>query len=285
MNAFAADTVPSKLPAEVLASPAAAVAEASELPAAACEGYIDFIATRRTFGWAWCRDHPDVAVEVEIRIDDRPVVVTCADKFRPDLARVGVGDGKHGFDVNLPEHVGPDEKHRVTAFIVTAPGRVSAPLINRTVAVTVPRPPAVTADEQPADTSEAERPLMCSALVRDALSRIIVGQKACEASLSALDAEVRQITANRRGVDTRADQALTRVIEQLHGVQEALSRQSAATELLQARLDSIVALLGDREAAPSPQRSSGDRGLYWSVGVLSLISLSSLIFGIYSLLG
>ncbi len=269
--------------AAVSASPAAAAAAPDELPAAACEGYIDFIATRRTFGWAWCRDHPDVAVEVEIRIDDRPVVVTRADKFRPDLARVGVGDGKHGFDVNLPEHVGPDEKHRVTAFIVTAPGRASAPLINRTVAVTVPRPSTASTVEDAA-TPEAERPPTCSALVRDALSRILVGQKACEASLSALDTEVRQIATNRRGIDSRADQALANVIEQLHGVQEALSRQSAAAELLQARLDSIVARLGDRETPP-PQRGGGDRGLYWSVAVLTLISLSSLVFGIYSLLG
>jgi hypothetical protein len=265
--------------------PASHAALPPELPAAGCEGYIDFIATRRTFGWAWCRDYPDTPVEVEIRIDDRPVITARADKFRPDLARVGVGDGHHGFDVGLPEFVSLEEKHRVSAYVVVAPGRATVPLINRTVAVAVPRPAApVQTDAQGQCRVEADRPLICSTQVREALSRVMVGQKAFEASLSALAEDVRQLTSARLGVDTRAEAALAKAIDQLHAVQETLSRQSAAAEVLQARLDGIIAVLGDADATPLRQ-AGGDRALYWSVAGLAVISLSSLAFGIYSLIG
>jgi hypothetical protein len=214
-----------------------------ELPASACEGYIDFIATRRTFGWAWCSEHPDTPVDVEIRIDGRPVVTACADKFRPDLARVGVGKGYHGFDVGLPEFVAPDEKHRVSAHICVAPGQPEVALINRTITAATPialpaqpakRPPEQlpagppAADGAPSPTPPPVQQPACSAQVRQTLSRVMSGQKAFEGSLSALAEEVRQLAAAGLGVDSRAESALAKAIDQLQAVQETLARQSAA---------------------------------------------------------
>lgn len=255
----------------------------AELPASACEGYIDFVGPRRTFGWAWCREFPETAVDVEIRIDDRPVVTVRADKFRQDLVRARVGNGHHGFDVALPEVVGAEEKHRVSAYVLTAPGRPSVPLINR-AAVKAPARPASEAGGSPvALVGNGQQGATCSSQLREVLSRVMAGQKTVEASLTAMAAEVRQLAASGAGVDARAEAALSKAVDQLHAVQDMLARQSAATELLQTRLDSLIAALGDRDGL-APQGGGSDRALYLSVGVLALISVAALAFGIYSLL-
>jgi hypothetical protein len=48
-------------------------------------------------GWSHAPEWPGAGVAVEARIDDRPVVVAAADRYRPDLAAAGIGDGRHAF--------------------------------------------------------------------------------------------------------------------------------------------------------------------------------------------
>jgi hypothetical protein len=103
------------------------------LPVKAVEGWIDHIEGRKVFGWAWCRSQPDTPVEVEIRFDSRTLARTRADSLRPDLARAGVGDGRHGFQFLLEEPVPPDQKGLISAVVRCGPDGPFAPLINRTI--------------------------------------------------------------------------------------------------------------------------------------------------------
>lgn len=251
-------------------------------PSGACEGFIDFIGKNRTFGWAWCRAEPERPVDVEIRIDGQPVVVARADRFRPDLARAGVGSGCHGFDVTLPEPLSAEEKHRVTAYVLTAPGQPEVRLINRAIGETAPRAARVAAEGDRGIRPAGVGAAACSQQVRPALNQILQVQKGVEASLSGLVEEVRHLSQAQFGVDNRAELALAKAIDQLYAVQETLTRQTAALELLQLRFDAVAAQLSKQDPVATP-RSGGDRPLYWTVGMLATTALGALIFGIYSL--
>jgi hypothetical protein len=251
-------------------------------PSGACEGFIDFIGKNRTFGWAWCRAEPERPVDVEIRIDDQAVVVVRADRFRPDLARAGVGSGYHGFDATLPEPLSAEEKHRVSAYVLTAPGQPEVRLINRAIGETAPRAARAAAEGDRGIRPAGAGAAACSQQLRPALNQILQAQKGVEASLSGLVEDVRHLSQAQFGVDNRAELALAKANDQLNAVQEVLARQTAALELIQLRLDAVAAQLTKQDPVAT-QRSGGDRPLYWAVGMLAATALGALIFGIFSL--
>jgi hypothetical protein len=60
-------------------------------------GSIERAGADRLEGWCWCPDRPDERVTVEILLDDEKVAELVANLFRRDLARAGLGDGRHAF--------------------------------------------------------------------------------------------------------------------------------------------------------------------------------------------
>ena len=108
-----------------------AVADKGEDPAAVAGstvGYIDVVEQRRIAGWAWCRRQPEMQVDVEIRLDDQIVGRARADRLRSDLARGGVGDGRHAFEVVLDEPLAAEREGDLRAFIVCGPDGPYVPL-------------------------------------------------------------------------------------------------------------------------------------------------------------
>src|SRR5215207_3688911 len=83
----------------------------------AIEGRLEAVMDGRAIGWAWDRDRPDHALEVEIEIDGRAVATGQADMTREALAEAGIGSGNYGFDIELPEELSDGASHsiRVTA--------------------------------------------------------------------------------------------------------------------------------------------------------------------------
>ncbi|MDR3522013.1 MAG: Hint domain-containing protein [Acidocella sp.] len=62
-------------------------------------GYIDDLEAERIYGWAWMPEFPHEPVELEILDGDGVIAHVIADRFRPDLVKAGIGDGRHGFEV------------------------------------------------------------------------------------------------------------------------------------------------------------------------------------------
>jgi acetyltransferase AlgX (SGNH hydrolase-like protein) len=83
----------------------------------AVEGRLEAVIDGRAVGWAWEPERPEEAVEVEILVDDEPVATGRADLERTVLAEAGIGSGRYGFDVPLPEGLAAEPAHtiRVTA--------------------------------------------------------------------------------------------------------------------------------------------------------------------------
>lgn len=84
---------------------------------AGVEGRLEAVVDGRAVGWAWNPARSEEAVEVEILVDEEPVASGRADLERTVLAEAGVGSGRYGFDVPLPERLAAEPAHtiRVTA--------------------------------------------------------------------------------------------------------------------------------------------------------------------------
>jgi hypothetical protein len=114
--------------------------EADPRPAAAgrssdVRGVIDNATPDRLYGWAWDFGHPAHRVRVVLRIAGETLAEARADGARPDLAKAGIGDGCHAFE--LPLH--PEWRDRLAELAVVAFGDDGH---EYPIAVRLPRLPA-----------------------------------------------------------------------------------------------------------------------------------------------
>lgn len=69
----------------------------------AVQGHIDQVADGHIHGWAWDDSVPASALNVVVSANGRVIASAPANIFREDLQRAGIGDGRHGFDLAVPE--------------------------------------------------------------------------------------------------------------------------------------------------------------------------------------
>jgi hypothetical protein len=228
------------------------------IPSDPVEGYIDGIQNRRVFGWAWCRSRPTDPVDVEIRFDDRVLLAVRANGFRPDLAKAGLTDGRHAFEAVLENEIAADEKARITAYGRRGEDDPWVALVNRTI-----KPVAKAADR---DDSAALPPRPIADL-QPVLNGLTALQKRMEERIAGWRAEL------------RAD-----VEGEARGIRDQLTVLASSTDVLQMRIDAVLATLQEgSSAAPSSRR--GDRTLTLVVAGLGIVSCASLVLGLIAVLG
>ena len=86
--------------------------------AAELEGLVDNATETRLYGWAWNAAAPKERVSVELRLGEEVVARTVAERMRSDLAKAGVGDGHHAFELPLKREW--SDRHKDVAVIVRA---------------------------------------------------------------------------------------------------------------------------------------------------------------------
>ena len=69
----------------------------------ALRGHIDGIDRAHVHGWVQDDEQPTTPVSLSVQIDNLPPLRTLANSYREDLEHNGIGDGRHGFSVKLPE--------------------------------------------------------------------------------------------------------------------------------------------------------------------------------------
>lgn len=93
------------------------------------QGLVDGALKARLYGWAWNAARPDERVTVELRLGEQTVARALADRDRPDLAKAGVGDGRHAFELVLtPECI---ERRAELSVMVRAADGTEAPIAVR----------------------------------------------------------------------------------------------------------------------------------------------------------
>ncbi len=65
-------------------------------------GYVEALTATAALGWVWLPGRDD-RLAVELRLGAAVVAEAIADEMREDLARGGIGDGRHAFTLPIPE--------------------------------------------------------------------------------------------------------------------------------------------------------------------------------------
>ena len=267
--------------ADVVALPLPRPAERPDspsLPEKLVEGYIDAINGCKISGWAWCRSAPLFAVEVEVRVGERIAAVVRADLPRADLAKAGLGDGRHGFSVLLDDPVAEDARAGVSAFVRRTPegGRVA--LINRAARTAAPVSPA-----SPPEPAALPSPAAFAGLLDEKLERL--GRKVQAGIIAA----VTENGARERAALATELEALRREVSRLAGgedlraAREEIATVAATAELLQLRLDAVQAAVAGEASAARLSRPH-EKGLILVVAVLAVVSAAALALGLVAVL-
>ena len=66
------------------------------------EGRVDHVSEAGVAGWVYAPSFSDLRFPVRVRAGGRTIAEGIADRFRPDLAEAGKGDGRHGFAIEAP---------------------------------------------------------------------------------------------------------------------------------------------------------------------------------------
>jgi hypothetical protein len=252
---------------------------ASEPPAAAplppparIEGYIDGVQDRRVVGWAWCRSRPADPVEVEIRVDGKAVATVRADRFRPDLAKAGLSEGRHGFEAMLECALSAEDKARLAAQARIRAGEPWVPLVNRTTH------PARIAG--PAEGASA--PALSPGETQAVLGAIAALDKTVGQSFGRLRAELQAAIAGKGAAQASAPNSAADADAQAW--RDQLTTLVGSVDVLQTRLDAICAALQEGGSRTALSRR-GDRTLMFVVTALGAVSCASLLLGLFAAFG
>ncbi len=99
------------------------------------DGRLEAVVDGVALGWVYDRSHPACRVEVDVLVDGERVARTTADLPRGTLLREGIGDGRHGFCVELPARL-QGGAHVIAAVPRTHEGRLRASTPFKTIVST-----------------------------------------------------------------------------------------------------------------------------------------------------
>ncbi len=224
-------------------SPPPASREAPPRPAE-IRGVVDNATADRLYGWAHNASQPGERVGIELRLGEQVVFRTVADFARPDLAKAGIGDGCHAFELPLTAEL--VERRAELSVVARAADGTEAP-----IALRIRRSPEATQFS-----------------LQRAVEALVAGQRQ-------LREEVNQLT--RRVPDAQSD-----AISGLLAAQQDLTERLDTLMLWLARLDERLAAVAP-EGEPRPRRRldawQAALGLVLSLAVLAGVGAAVFVLG------
>jgi len=203
------------------------------------QGLVDNAITNRLYGWAWNAAAAAERVTVELRLGDEVVATAVAERERADLAKAGVGDGRHAFELPLkPEWV--VRRSELAVFARAADGSEAA------LALRIRR-----ADVDP--TGDVQRVLEAAAQAHRQLRE-----------------DIERLARRLPGEDASPDGLL----RALATGQAMLAEQQATLTLWLTRLDEKLAALPE-PTGPAPPARRGDLWQGVLYGALAMVALGA----------
>ena len=84
------------------------------------DGFLEAVNNAEIVGWVWRKDDPGQTLEVEIFDGDTSLGKVRADVARADLQSAGIGDGQHGFRMEMPAEIRDGQPHRIAVRVTGA---------------------------------------------------------------------------------------------------------------------------------------------------------------------
>lgn len=194
------------------------------------EGNVDAIDRERLFGWVWCPQRPDAQIDVIVRMNGHTLLKVKADRERIDLRRNGIGNGKHAFEIELPEAA------------LAAADSLSV------VAIT-PETGAETALRIPSQTEQAAHSAMNAPLgkILDRLDRLLAAQHILQNGQR--EAAKRLIDSSKRMDElASADDGIEAGVRLVRNGQEELASRVEQLEVFLVRFDKSLGGFDERLA-------------------------------------
>ncbi|MFQ0812830.1 hypothetical protein AVM02_01365 [Brucella anthropi] len=228
--------ITTKIPSEGEARQAAAPnAAAGPQRTEAMKGRVDAIEEGRLYGWAFDPSVPTERLLIRVLLDDKPIAQAPADKDRPDLKRNGIGDGKHAFEVMLPQFAAA----RAGELVVVAANAAGTEQKLR-----VPKP-----DEQAAEA------LIAAPMTRilDKLDMLMAAQRQLQVNQHSLQRVTPTLDASGNAVPAE----LLDIASSVDGLRTDLHQRMTELDVHIMRMDGVVAGLEQR-MEDVRKRSNGD---------------------------
>jgi hypothetical protein len=251
-------------------------------------GFIHAIDGSGVHGWAIDRNHPDDKLDVEIFLDNEPVQVVRADVFRDHLKQAGIGNGAHGFTVELPIQLSKDEHHRVSATVskpgdggITrlknhAAGNANAHAPSLSGFTELGRQLEQCVDDQRAGFRWIYRELQeLDQCIRKLSQTRPVAADNETAAKSAFDNQIAQMAQNQNVIHESLVEMTT--------LQNSLNKRLEQFEIFNARIDERLENL-QLTQEPGPITKDDQRGLKRLILLLGCLTISSLALGLIALL-
>jgi glycosyltransferase involved in cell wall biosynthesis len=86
----------------------------NNLPAGPLAGSLDRADAAGIAGWAVDTANPERRVQLQLRLDGEAAGLLVAHKFRDDLRDAGFGDGRHAFELHIPNGLSPYRAHEIS---------------------------------------------------------------------------------------------------------------------------------------------------------------------------
>lgn len=210
----------------------------------AVAGYVEAITANTVLGWAWTPGRAE-PLTVELRLGAEVVAEAVADGLRPDLARSGIGEGRHAFTLKTPEAL-RTRLAELRVFARTADGA------------------AVPLGTVPAEDGVAERLVQLSR----GMEMLIGSQRVLHRNVqAALLAGPQAGAPSGASAPSLADVAAT---------QAALADSVATLELFVTRLEQGMAALATQRTRTAQPR--------WALGGLAALSAAALVLSVWALI-
>ena len=182
-------------------------ADIVEAMAGAC-GYIDAIESGRIYGWAWNPGNPDMRLRIDIYRGGQLIGSEDADRFRADLLRLGVGDGKHSFVLTLPPELRSVAADEFSAYFHgTDLPLLRGPRVAPQPGEPVPETPSAETPSQPPADPRITSLLLRTDKVEASMSRLIALADVLYRRINVVDQTVNGITLGLASEGPRTDTA------------------------------------------------------------------------------
>jgi glycosyltransferase involved in cell wall biosynthesis len=79
----------------------------------ALRGHLDGVERRRITGWAFDPETPGTPVVLVVLLNGAEIARLVADRYRLDLEKAGIGDGRHAFELELSAGLAADLRHEI----------------------------------------------------------------------------------------------------------------------------------------------------------------------------
>jgi len=216
----------------------------AEAPHPAVSGYVEAMTGTAVLGWAWAPGQT-WRLAIELHLGDDVIAETVADRPRPDLARGGVGDGNHAFDLQVPDTF----RNRVAELQVVA--------------------------RSPDGTSTVLPAVPAAGGIEDRLGRLAQGLDAVIASQRVLHRNVQAALLNPPA-RPEGESSGASAIEAMAATQAALREDIATLELFVTRVEHSLGAV-----VPTPVRSAR---MSWALAGTAAASAAAFALSVWALI-